>query len=280
MSLENIGAAGMRMPRLGLGTGLLRGAAGQAAIEQALSLGYRHLDTAAMYTNEPVVGAAVAASGLGREAVHVTTKLLPEHHAPDDVRRAMERSLAALGTGYVDLYLLHWPNPAVPLADTLGAMMRLKEAGLTRAIGVSNFPSGLLREAVAITGGNIACNQVEYHVLLDQSAILRAAREHGVVVTAYAPLARGAFHDLPEIQRIARKHGASTAQVGLAWLLGQPGVAAIPRAGRMETQRENLLAPSIVLDDEDRAAIARLPKDRRVVVVDHAPTWDRVESAA
>ncbi len=138
----------------------------------------------------------------------------------------------------------------------------------------------MLREAAAITGGTIACNQVEYHVLLDQSAILRAAREHGIVVTAYAPLARGAFHELPEMQRIARKHDASTAQVGLAWLLEQPGVAAIPRAGRLETQRQNLAALDIRLDDEDRAMIARLRKDGRVVVVDHAPQWDAPEAAA
>ena len=275
--MERITGHGLNMPKLGLGTGQLRGVGGQAAIEMALSLGYRHLDTAEMYTNEAVVGAAIAASGVARSAIHVTTKAMPEHLAPDALRRAMDRSLAALQMESVDLYLVHWPNPAIPLAATLEAMMRLQAEGRARAIGVSNFPSALLRYAVEEVGAPIACNQMEYHVLLDQSAVLRYARSRGIAVTAYAPLARGAFHEVPEMQRIARKHGASTAQVGLKWLLDQELVAAIPRAGRMQTQSENLAALAIPLDDEDRAAIARLPKDRRIVNVDSAPEWDAPE---
>lgn len=279
-TVQTIDVHGMRMPKLGLGTGQLRGAAGQAAIEQALSLGYRHLDTAEMYTNEPVVGGAIAAADLPRGEVHVTTKVLQDHLRPDDLRRSLERSLAALRTDYVDLYLVHWPNPAFSLAATLETMVRLKEEGQVRAIGVSNFPSALLRQASEEIGAPIACNQVEYHVLLDQSAVLRYARSRGIAVTAYAPLARGAFHDMPEMQRIARKHGASTAQVGLKWLLDQELVAAIPRAGRRESQQENLDALRIDLDDDDREAIARLPKDRRIVNVDFAPAWDPVERTA
>ena len=273
-------AAGIAIPKLGLGTGQLRGAAGQAAMEQALALGYRHLDTAEMYTNEAQVGAALAASGLARQAVHVTTKMLPEHNGPEELRRSLERSLVALRTSYVDLYLIHWPNPAIPLAATLEAMIRAREAGLVRAIGVSNFPVALLRQAVESIGAPIAANQVEYHLLLDQSAVRRYASAHAIAVIAYAPLARGAFHGLPEVQRIAAKHGASTAQIGLRWLLEQDGVAAIPRAGRRETQLENLQTATIALDDEDRAALARLPKDRRVVQVEGAPVWDPVEATS
>jgi 2,5-diketo-D-gluconate reductase B len=265
------------MPKLGLGTGLLRGAPGQAAMEQALALGYRHLDTAEMYTTEATVGAAIAASGVPRADIHVTTKVLPENMRPPELRRAMERSLAALGTAYVDLYLIHWPVAEVRLADTLAEMVRLREEGLARAIGVSNFTVALMREAVELVGAPIACNQVEYHALLDQSAVLRYARAHGIAVIAYAPLARGALFDHPELVRIAAKHGASPPQIGLKWLLDQAGVAAIPRAGRLATQQENLAALRIVLDDEDRAAIARLPKDRRVVNVPHAPSWDPPE---
>ena len=275
-----ITAGDMRMPKLGLGTGQLRGPAGQAAIEMALSLGYRHLDTAEMYTNEPVVGSAIAASGVPRGDIHVTTKVLQDHLRPDDLRRSMDRSLTSLQTDYVDLYLIHWPNPALSLAAALETMMRLREEGRARAIGVSNFPSALLRQAVEEIGAPVACNQVEYHVLLAQSAVLRYARSRGIAVTGYAPLARGAFHDLPEMQRIARKHGASTAQVGLKWLLDQELVSAIPRAGRRETQMQNLAALQLELDDEDRAVISRLPKDRRIVNVDFAPAWDPTETEA
>jgi 2,5-diketo-D-gluconate reductase B len=265
---------GLAMPKLGLGTGQLRNAPGQVAIERALALGYRHLDTAEMYTNEAIVGAAIAASGVARSDIHVTTKVLPEHMRPDDLRRSMDRSLAALGLDYVDLYLIHWPSPEVPLADTLGAMLRLKEMGLAQAIGVSNFTVALMREAVEVVGVPIACNQVEYHPLLDQSAVLRYARAHQIAVVAYAPLARGALFEYSELHRIGRKHGASPAQIGLKWLLDQEGVAAIPRAGRLQTQQENLDALRIVLDDEDRAVLAGLPKNRRIVNVAKAPQWD------
>ena len=181
------------------------------------------------------------------------------------------------GPIYVDLYLIHWPNPALSLTDALESMMRLQEQGWVRAIGVSNFPSKLLLHAIDDIGAPIACNQVEYHVLLDQSAVLRAARSRGVAVTAYAPLARGAFFHLPEIQQIAREHRASPAQVGLKWLLDQDSVAAIPRAGRRETQLENLAALRLELTDRDRQIIAGLPKDHRVVNVDFAPQWDPPE---
>lgn len=262
------------MPRLGLGTGLLRNAPGQASMELALSLGFRHLDTAEMYTNEGTVGAAIAASGVPRGDIHITTKMLPEHMEPTELRRSMERSLLALKTDYVDLYLIHWHMPDTDLAQTLAAMIRLQEEGYARAIGVCNFNVTLLRQAVEVIGAPIACNQLEYHVLLDQSAVLRYARSKDIAVIAYAPLARGRFLASPEMQQIARKHSASPAQVGLKWLLDQEGVAAIPRAGRRKSQQENLDALRLTLDDDDRAIIALLPKDQRVVNVDWAPVWD------
>jgi 2,5-diketo-D-gluconate reductase B len=277
--IERITGHGVNMPRLGLGTGLLRNAPGQASMELALSLGYRHLDTAELYTNEGTVGAAIAASGVTRADIHITTKVLQDNMEPAALRASMERSLAALRTDYVDLYLIHWAMPGMNLGATLEAMMRLQQEGRTRAIGVSNFTVALMREAVDVIGAPIAVNQIEYHVLLDQSAVLRYARSKGITVIAYAPLARGAFMALPDIQRIARKHQATPAQVGLKWLLDQELVAAIPRAGRRESQQENLDALRLTLDDEDRAAIARLPKNGRVVNVDWAPAWDPPEPA-
>jgi 2,5-diketo-D-gluconate reductase B len=278
VTVDPITGHGLRMPRLGLGTGQLRNAPGQAAIELALSLGYRHFDTAEMYTNEATVGAAIAASGVPRGDIHVTTKVLQDNMRPDALLRSMERSLDALKSDYIDLYLIHWPMPDMDMAQTLATMVRLKEEGHARAIGVSNFNVPLLRQAVEEIGAPIACNQIEYHVLLDQSAVLRYARGRGIAVIAYAPLARGRIFEFPELQRIARKHRASPAQVALKWLLDQELVAAIPRAGRRQSQQENLDALRLVLDDDDRAAIARLPKDQRVVNVDWAPPWDPPEA--
>lgn len=277
--MQTIATQGIQLPKLGLGTGQLRNAPGQAAIELALSLGYRHLDTAEMYTNEGTVGAAIAASGVPRADIHVTTKVLQDNLQPDALRRSMDRSLAGLKTDYVDLYLIHWPTTTMDLAATLETIIQLRDEGKARAIGVSNFNVALLRQAVEDIGAPIAADQVEYHVLLDQSAVLRYATRHGIAVIAYAPLARGKFFDDPEMQRIARKHDASPAQIGLKWLLDQDLVAAIPRAGRRESQQANFNSQRLQLDDDDRAAIARLPKNGQVVNVGFAPAWDPPETA-
>jgi 2,5-diketo-D-gluconate reductase B len=265
----------MAMPRLGLGTWPMKGAECQAAVESALSLGYRHIDTAASYGNEDAVGAGLAAAGASRGQVHVTTKVWYDQLAPDAIVAAFERSLAALRLDYVDLYLIHWPNREMDLPRALAAMMRLREQGRARAIGVSNFPVALMRRAVEEVGAPIACNQVEYHVMLDQSAVLGYARAHGIAVTGYCPLAKGAELARNEaLVAIARRHGATPAQVALAWLLGQEGVAAIPKAAGAARQRENLAALDLRLDAADRDAIARLPQKRRLISPSWAPAWD------
>ncbi len=280
--MERITTQGMRMPKLGLGTWRMEGSECRVAVERALALGYRHLDTAEMYGNEAEVGAGLAGSRVARADVHLTTKVWWEHLQPDAMRDALRRSLDRLATPYVDLYLIHWPPP--PRVDhlpaALEALTALKEEGLTRAIGVSNFPVALMRQAVEELGAPIACNQVEYHVLLDQSAVLDYARAHDIAVTAYCPLAQGRLAEYPDLAAIAQKHGATPPQIALAWLLEQPGVAAIPKAARAESQRANLEALSIRLDDEDRATIALLPKDERFVSPSFAPRWDAPRRAA
>ncbi len=273
-AIPALSVPGLTMPKLGLGTFRLRGAECRAAVEQALALGYRHIDTAQMYGNEDAVGEALVASGLPRGQMHVTTKVWWENLAPSAMRRAMDESLRALRTDYVDLYLIHWPAPDMDLGASLAALVRLKEEGRARAIGVSNFPVALMRRAVEEIRAPIVCNQVEYHVLLDQSAVLGYARAHGLAVTAYCPLAQGRLADHPELDRIARKHGASAAQVALKWLLDQDGVAAIPKAARESSQRANLGALALALDESDRAAIAALPKTQRCVTPAFAPAWD------
>ncbi len=273
--MDMITTQGLRMPKLGLGTWRMKGDECREAVERALSLGYRHVDTAEMYGNEEEVGAAIAGARLPRREIHLTTKVWFEHLAPTALRASFEASLAKLKTDHVDLYLIHWPAPGMDLPAALTEMVKLKEEGLARAIGVSNFPVALLRRAVEEVGAPIAVNQVEYHVLLDQSAVLAYARAHGVAVTAYCPIAQGKLANHEELGVIARKHDATPAQIALKWLLDQDGVAAIPKAARRESQIANLEAMKIVLDDADRAAIAGLPKTQRMVNPGFAPEWDR-----
>lgn len=266
---------GMHMPKLGLGTWRLRDKECEDAVSRALSLGYRHLDTAEMYDNEAPVGAGLKASGVPRAEVHVTSKVWYDHLEPDAMRRALDGSLGRLGLDYLDLYLIHWPSPEMNLPEAVSSLSRLKEEGRVRAIGVSNFPVALMRRAVEEVGAPIAANQVEYHVLLGQKPLLDYCRQHDVALTAYAPLAQGRLAEYEDLRRIAEKHKATPAQVALKWLLDQDGVAAIPKAGREESQQANLDALRITLDDQDRAAIGNLPKDQRFVNPAWAPVWDR-----
>ncbi|MFQ3622886.1 MAG: aldo/keto reductase [Acetobacteraceae bacterium] len=263
----------LAMPKLGLGTFGLRGPDCARAVAQAIGLGYRHIDTAEMYDNEGPVGQGIRDSGVPREEIFVTTKVWWTNLG--DPEAALAASLRRLRLDHVDLFLIHWPNPAAPLARTLDTMVRLQRLGLTRAIGVANFPSVLLAEAIA-TGAPIACNQVEYHVMLGQAPVLQLARAHRIAVTAYSPLGKGGLISDPTLAAIARRHGATPAQVALAWLLEQDLVAAIPKSGRTEAMRENLAALDLRLTETDRAAIAALPKSRRFVAPSWSPAWDAV----
>ncbi|HYF06445.1 MAG TPA: aldo/keto reductase [Acetobacteraceae bacterium] len=265
----------LRLPRLGLGTWELRGEACASAVAGAIGLGYRHLDTAEMYGNEDAVGQGIARGGVARRDLFLTSKVWWTNLLPDGIRRDAEASLRRLGTEYLDLYLVHWPAPAMDLDAVLRAMAAVKAAGQARAVGVANFPTSLLRRALESGMVPIACNQVEYHVYLSQAPLLDLCRREGIALTAYTPIAKGQVTADPVMRRIAAKHGASPIQVALAWLLAQPGVAAIPKSGRAEGQRANLEAAALRLDAEDLAAIAALPKDRRLVNPSFAPPWDR-----
>lgn len=264
---------GVTVPALGLGTYRMQGEVCQAAVESALSMGYRHIDTAQMYANEEAVGAAIASSRLPRADLFVTTKVWWQNLAPSAMRGAMNESLDRLRLDHVDLYLIHWPAPDMDLPSALETLMALQQEGKARHIGVCNFPLALLRCAVEELRAPIIGNQIEYHVLLSQNVLLPYMREKGLILTAYAPLAQGRLSEHPSLEAIARKHNATAAQVALKWLLDQ-GVAAIPKAGRPESQKANLDALSMTLDDADRAAIAALPKDQRFVKPGFAPVWD------
>jgi 2,5-diketo-D-gluconate reductase B len=272
--IGSIQTQGIALPKLGLGTWRLQGESGRAAVESALALGYRHIDTAEMYGNEAEVGAALAASGIPRGEVHVTTKCWPDNLAPDALNRAFDASLKKLRLDTVDLYLIHWPSRRMDLGATLEAMLKLKDAGRTRAIGVANFNIALLRQAFEEIGAPIACNQVEYHALLGQAKLLGYMRAQQIPLVAYSPLAKGKLGQNPVLETIARKHSATAEQVALKWLLDQDSVCAIPKAARRESQQANLDALKIALDDADRAAIAGLPKNERCVMSGNAPDWD------
>ena len=263
----------IRIPRLGLGTWALRGTDAQRAVEGAIGLGYRHIDTAAMYGNEDAVGAGIAACGLPRGDIFLTTKVWWTDLAHDALRASTEASLKRLATPYADLILIHWPAKGMDLAASLTALARLQQDGLARAVGVSNFPPGLLRQALALGIAPIAALQVECHVYLWQEPLAALCRQHGLALTAYSPIAKAQVNDDPVMQAAPAKHGASPVQVALAWLLAQDNLVAIPKSGRAEGQRDNLAAAALRLDAADMAAIAALPKDRRLVNPDFAPDW-------
>ena len=265
---------GIHLPRLGLGTFRLQGDACRGAVESALGLGYRHLDTAEMYANEEPIGAAIAASGVARKDLHVTTKVWHENLAPDAIRKAFDASLKKLRLDHVDLYLVHWPSRNMNLPAIFETLMKLRQEGRTRAIGVANFTTELLKKVVEEIKAPIACNQVEYHVMLDQTAVRNYLAAKSIPLVAYCPLAQGRVASDPVLVKIGSKHNASAAQVALKWLLDQDGVAAIPKASRAESQQANLDALKLTLDDADRKAIAALPKDRRCVNPGFAPVWD------
>ena len=272
--MEYLQTQGIRLPRLGLGTFRMQGDVCRAAVESALALGYRHIDTAEMYGNEDAIGAAIAASSVARGDLHITTKVWNENLAPDAMRRAFDSSLKKLRLDQIDLYLVHWPAPVMNLPAIFETLMKLQQEGRTRAIGVANFNIALLKTVVEQIRAPIACNQVEYHVMLDQTPLRKYMSANSIPLVAYCPLAQGRAASDPTLMAIGRKHGATAAQVALKWLLDQESVAAIPKASRSESQKSNLDALHVGLDEEDLQAIAGLPKDKRFVNPGFSPAWD------
>jgi 2,5-diketo-D-gluconate reductase B len=272
--MEYLQTRNIRLPRLGLGTFRMQGDVCREAVESALALGYRHIDTAEMYGNEEAIGAAISAARIARQDLHVTTKVWHENLAPDAIRRAFDSSLKKLRLDHVDLYLVHWPSRNMDLGAIFETLMKLNAEGRTRAIGVANFNIALLRTVVEEIKAPIACNQVEYHVMLNQTKLANYLSAKSIPLVAYCPLAQGRAASDDTLSAIGRKHGGTAAQVALKWLLDQDGVAAIPKASRRESQKANLDALRLTLDNEDRKAIAALAKDRRCVNPGFAPAWD------
>jgi 2,5-diketo-D-gluconate reductase A len=262
MSAVDLGA-GVTMPALGFGVFQVPPEETQAAVEAALAAGYRHIDTAAAYRNEAGVGAGLRASGIPRDEVFVTTKLRNGEQGRDSARAALGASLAALGLDRVDLYLIHWPSPARGLyVETWETFIALREEGLARAIGVSNFlPEHLA--AIDASGVAPAVDQIEVHPTFQQPATIAASRERGIVVEAYSPLGQGGDLGADAVTSAAAAHGATPAQAVLAWHL-QRGRVVIPKTVNPERMRENLAATGLSLDEAELAAIDALDTAQRI----------------
>jgi 2,5-diketo-D-gluconate reductase B len=212
--MEHLGIRGISVPRIGLGTWALRGETCEEVVAQALELGYRHFDTAEMYRNETEIGRALKRAGVPREELFLTSKVWRNHMHYDGVLRACEQSLTELGTDYLDLYLIHWPNPEVPIEETVSALDELQRSGRARCIGLSNFGLSELRAAQAASRVGIFCNQVEFNPWEQPTAVLEACQAEDVLVMAYTPLARGRVQRSEDLRQIGDRFGKTPVQEG------------------------------------------------------------------
>lgn len=261
---------GVEIPLLGLGVyQSLPGAETRQAVETALALGYRHVDTARAYGNELDVAAAIEASGVPREDVFVTTKLWNSDHGYDETLRACDASLARLGMERVDLYLVHWPVQGVR-GETWRAMERLRAAGKARAVGVSNYTVRHLRQLLAHAKEPPAVNQVELHPFLQQRELVAFCRASGIVVEAYAPLVKAQRMDHPVLRRVAAKHEVTPARVLVRWAL-QQGLVVLPKSVHPERIQENASVYGFALDADDLAALEQLDEGYRT-------SWDPTDA--
>jgi 2,5-diketo-D-gluconate reductase B len=256
--MEHQTIRGKKVPSLGLGTYRLTGDACERAVERALAMGYRHMDTAQMYGNEAEVGRGIEDSGVERGEIFLTTKIWPSDFAHDRVISKTRESLKKLRTDYVDLLLMHWPGDGVPLGETLGAMRELQEEGSVLHIGVSNFSPSLVEDATE--HAEIFCNQVQYHPYRNQDALLDQSQKMDYLLTAYTPLSRGGVQDDATLKDIGEAHGKTATQVALRWLVQQEKVSAIPNATGEEHLGENLDVFDFELSEEEMDRIFSLSR--------------------
>jgi 2,5-diketo-D-gluconate reductase A len=254
---------GSQIPQLGFGVFLIPPEETAEVVERALAAGYRHIDTAAAYRNEAAVGQAIRASGLDRSEVFLTTKCFNDDHGHEQARRAFHASLQRLELDYVDLYLIHWPVPAHNrYVETWRAFIELRDEGLIRAIGVSNFQPAHLERIIAATGEAPAINQVELHPYLQQHGLRHEHEQLGIVTEAWSPLARGLVLEDPAIVQAAEAHGRTPGQVVIRWHL-QLGNVVIPKSVTPERIQQNLDVFDFQLSDAQMEAFEELDAGRR-----------------
>jgi len=251
-----------KVPVLGLGTWRLKGKECTSIVKKALELGYTHIDTAEMYENESEIGKATR--GYDRSKLFITSKVWPRNLHYDDVITACERSLKKLDTDYLDLYLIHWPNESVPAEETFSAMGELRKRGLIKSVGVSNYTIVQLEGALSVSPVDIVTNQVEFHPYLYQKELLEYCNANKIILTAWAPLARGEILNDPELKRIAKLYQKTTAQVSLRWLL-QKGLIAIPKASKEKNLKENIAIFDWSLTEDDISSIDTISIEKRLI---------------
>jgi diketogulonate reductase-like aldo/keto reductase len=273
--MQHINANGAKIPALGFGTFELEPAEAESMVAHALEVGYRHIDTAQAYNNEEAVGRGLKQSGVAREDIFLTTKVWTDQFADGDLQASVRESLSKLDTDYVDLLLLHWPNPEISLKETLAALNDVREQGLARNIGISNFTTRLIDEAVSEVGAPLATNQVEYHPFISQKPVLDKLAEHDMALTAYCPLAQGRVFSEPTLERIGKAHGKNGGQVTLRWLIQHGNVIAIPRSSNKDHVANNFEIFDFELTEEEMREIAALhSEDGRIIDPSFAPAWD------
>ena len=254
-----LAAHGAQIPALGFGTSPMTGGLAPDTVVAALHAGYRHIDTAWKYGTERAVGEAMRASGVPRGDIFLTTKVSHEYLRADAFAKSVDESLVALKVDYVDLLLVHWPNPEIPLAETMSALAKAKQRGLARHIGVANFNIALLDQAIRLCPEPLVALQAEYHPYLDQSKLLNAVRQRGLVFIAYCPLGRGRLFNDPVLAEIAQSRGKSIAQIALRWLM-QQGVGAIPRSSNPQRIADNFKVFDFALGDDEMRRISALKR--------------------
>jgi len=270
-----LSAHAAKIPVIGYGTSGM-GDVRPEHIATALKLGYRHIDTAWKYGTERAVGEGMRASGVPRADIFLCTKVSHEYLRADDFARSVNESLKKLGADYVDLLLVHWPNLAIPLAETMTALAKAKRDGLTRHVGVANFNIALLDQALRLCPEPLVTLQAEYHPYLDQTTLLEACRQRGLVYTAYCPLGRGRLFKDPVLGEIDRRKGKTIAQVALRWLVQKGIVAPIPRSSNPARIAENIAVFDFSLSDDEVKRINALkrPDGRIANPVGRVPPWD------
>lgn len=275
-----VDAQGISVPKLGLGTWMLRDAECTQAVKDALACGYRHIDTAQIYENEAEVGKGIAESGVARDDIFLTTKIWREEVCAGRLERSLDESLKKLRTDAVDLLLIHWPVNDVPFAETMEALRSVQQKGKTRLIGVSNFTTAQMKTCIEELGAPLVTNQVEYHPFLSQQPVLDFARAHGMFLTSYSPLGRNKFADDSTLGDIANTHGKSVGQVILRWHVQQAEVVAIPKSGTKAHIEANIAIFDFALSDAEMAAITQLTRqNKRLINPEFAPEWDVPKAA-
>lgn len=251
---------GNQIPAMGLGTWRLAGDTCEKAVEVALDTGYRHIDTAEIYGNQQEIGNVLSRFGM-RKDVFVTSKVWRSNLTKDKVIDSAKQTLEALQSDYVDLFLIHWPNPSIPIEESFEGMELLKEEDVVKNYGVSNFSIKNLKKT---KGFEVAVDQVEFHPSLNQEKLKEYCDKEKIVITAYSPLAQGRDLDLLEVKELAEKYGVSTAQVVINWLVSK-GIVAIPRSGNPKHIKDNFKALGWELEEEDVKVLDGLNEDRRMV---------------